>query len=150
MMIRVLVQTDAFDLGGEMARLSHISDSVGGISVFMGQVRGQGDGLESLTLEHYPGMTEKVLIGLAEEASARFGLLGCTVIHRVGTMRVGEPIVFVGTASGHRAEALQATAFLIDRLKTGAPFWKCERFTDGRTTWVEAREADDDAAALWD
>lgn len=149
-MIRVVVQTAAFDLAGEMERLSRISENVGGISVFMGQVRGQGDGLESLTLEHYPGMTEAVLTTLAEEAVTRFSLLGCTVIHRVGTMRMGEPIVFVGTASGHRAEALQATSFLIDRLKTGAPFWKCERFTDGRKRWVEARDADDEAAALWD
>lgn len=150
-MIRVQVQQDEFDMGTEMAALSRISGAVGGMSVFMGQVRGnQGDGLESLTLEHYPGMTEKMLMGLAEEAFSRFHLLGCTVIHRVGTMYVGDPIVFVGTAASHRAAALQATAFLIDRLKTGAPFWKLERFTDGRSHWVDARETDDAAAAAWD
>ncbi|MFT9016941.1 molybdenum cofactor biosynthesis protein MoaE, partial [Acetobacter malorum] len=113
-------------------------------------VRGGADGLESLTLEHYPGMTEKILTELAAEAIKRFSLIGCTLIHRVGTLVVGAPIVFVGTSSAHRAEALAGTNFLIDRLKTGAPFWKCERYQDGRQVWVEAREADDKAAASWD
>ncbi|GAN68508.1 molybdenum cofactor biosynthesis protein MoaE [Acetobacter orleanensis] len=148
-MLRVLVQSGPFEMGAEMDRLSAGSDRVGGISVFMGQVRGGPDGLESLTLEHYPGMTEKVLTGLAREAVRRFSLIGCTLIHRVGTLVVGAPIVFVGASSAHRAEALAATNFLIDRLKTGAPFWKCERYQDGRRVWVEAREADDKASALW-
>ncbi|GBQ17052.1 molybdopterin converting factor large subunit MoeE [Acetobacter cibinongensis NRIC 0482] len=106
--------------------------------------------MESLTLEHYPGMTEAILTQLGQEAVERFQLLDCTIIHRVGTMGIGEPIVFVGSAAAHRAEALQATAFLIDRLKTGAPFWKREQFADGRSAWVDAKAADDNAAAAWD
>ncbi|MCP1215512.1 molybdenum cofactor biosynthesis protein MoaE [Acetobacter orientalis] len=149
-MIRVCVQTEEFDVGQEAARLSRVSDSVGGMSLFVGQVREQNDGLESLTLEHYPGMTEALLTELAQQAHARFNLLACTVVHRVGTLAVGAPIVFVGSAAPHRAAALQATAFLIDRLKTGAPFWKREHFKDGRMVWVEAKEADDTAAAAWD
>lgn len=149
-MIRVCVQTEEFDVGQEAARLSRVSDSVGGMSLFVGQVREQNDGLESLTLEHYPGMTEALLTELAQQAHARFNLLACTVVHRVGTLAVGAPIVFVGSAAPHRAAALQATAFLIDRLKTGAPFWKREHFKGGRTAWVEAKEADDTAAAAWD
>lgn len=147
---RVLVQEDLFDMGAEMNRLSAGAPGTGGTSVFMGQVRGGPDGLESLTLEHYPGMTEKVLTDLAASAMERFSLLGCTLIHRVGTLAVGAPIVFVGTASAHRAEALAGTHFLIDRLKTGAPFWKCEQYQDGRRVWVEARDTDDKAAASWD
>lgn len=149
-MIRVVVQTQAFDIGQEVARLSDVSDGVGGMSLFVGQVRAQGEGLESLTLEHYPGMTEAMLAELAQQAVARFNLLACTVVHRVGTLTVGSPIVFVGSAAPHRAEALQATAYLIDRLKTGAPFWKREQFKDGRRQWVEARTADETAAAAWD
>lgn len=149
-MIRVCVQTEEFDVGQEAACLSRVSGSVGGMSLFVGQVREQNDGLESLTLEHYPGMTEALLTELAQQAQARFNLLACTVVHRVGTLGVGAPIVFVGSAAPHRAAALQATAFLIDRLKTGAPFWKREHFKDGRTAWVEAKEADDTAAAAWD
>lgn len=149
-MLRVLVQADCFETGAEIDRLSTGSDGIGGISIFVGQVRGGPDGLESLTLEHYPGMTESVLKDLAVEAVRRFGLIGCTLIHRIGVLAVGAPIVFVGTSSPHRAEALAATGFLIDRLKTGAPFWKCERYQDGRRVWVEAREADDKAAASWD
>lgn len=149
-MIRVCVQTEEFDVGQEAARLSRVSGSVGGMSLFVGQVREQNDGLESLTLEHYPGMTEALLTELAQQAHARFNVLACTVVHRVGTLAVGAPIVFVGSAAPHRAAALQATAFLIDRLKTGAPFWKREHFKDGRTAWVEAKETDDTAAAAWD
>lgn len=149
-MPRIVVTSERFDVGQETARLSGLSAGVGGLSLFIGQVRGQGDGLESLTLEHYPGMTEAILGQLGQEAVERFQLLGCTIIHRVGTMAVGEPIVFVGSAAGHRGEALQATAFLIDRLKTGAPFWKREQFADGRSAWVDAKAKDDKAAAAWD
>lgn len=148
-MIRVVVQQAAFDVGQEIARLSQVSEAVGGMSLFVGQVRAQNDALESLTLEHYPGMTEALLNDMAQEACTRFDLLACTVVHRVGTMAVGEQIVFVGSAAPHRASALQATAFLIDRLKTGAPFWKREQFQDGRRVWVEAKAADDAAVAAW-
>ncbi|KDE20990.1 molybdopterin synthase catalytic subunit [Acetobacter aceti 1023] len=148
MSVRVLVQQAAFDTGAETARLSSLSDHIGGMGLFIGQVRG-GDGLLSLTLEHYPGMTETILTQLAQEAIQRFGLLGCTVIHRVGRLEVGEPIVLVGTAAAHRGAALSATSFLIDRLKTGAPFWKKEEFANGHAAWVDAREEDEHAAATW-
>ncbi len=103
----------------------------------------------AMTLEHYPGMTERAIERIVASAEARWPLLGCTVIHRVGTLRVGENIVLVIAASSHRQAALDATAFLIDWLKTKAPFWKREESVDGQGAWVEAREADDEAAARW-
>ena len=102
-----------------------------------------------MTLEHYPAMTGAVLEALAGEAAARWPLDGVTLIHRVGRLFPGDRIVFVGAASRHRAAALEACAFLIDRLKTDAPFWKKEEFADGRSAWVEARASDDDAARRW-
>jgi molybdopterin synthase catalytic subunit len=102
-----------------------------------------------MTLEHYPGMTEKALTALADEAKVRWPLCGVTVLHRVGMLRAGDRIVFVGTASDHRAAALEACAFLIDRLKTDAPFWKKEHRSKG-DSWVEARATDDAAARSWD
>jgi molybdopterin synthase catalytic subunit len=100
-------------------------------------------------LEHYPGMTERALQKIADEAWARWPLTGCTVIHRVGRLVPGAPIVLVLTASAHRAAALDSCAFLIDWLKTSAPFWKREEFADGRERWVEAKASDDAAAARW-
>jgi molybdopterin synthase catalytic subunit len=102
-----------------------------------------------MTLEHYPAMTERALQALAGSAAARWPLSAVTIIHRVGELMPGDQIVFVGTASAHRAAALESCAYLIDRLKTNAPFWKSERFADGTTEWVEARGSDDDAAARW-
>lgn len=148
MSIHVAVQSAAFDVGGETARLSGLSPHTGGIGLFVGQVRG-GQGLRAMTLEHYPGMTEASLQALAQEAFTRFELTGCTVIHRVGRLEVGAGIVFVGAAAAHRGGALMATSFLIDSLKTGAPFWKREEYEDGRTVWVDARETDADAARAW-
>lgn len=145
-MIEVRVSADPFDAGVELDRLAQ--SGVGGIASFIGVVRGNG-ALTSLTLDHYPAMTEKALRALAEAAEARWDLAGATVIHRVGTMVPGDRIVFVGTASPHRAAALESCAFLIDRLKTEAPFWKRETFADGRANWVEAREADAAAASRW-
>lgn len=147
--VRVAVQAEAFDVAAEMARLSSLSTLAGGVSLFVGQVRG-GAGLVSLTLEHYPGMTEKVMRALADDAMMRFDLLGCTVIHRIGRLEVGQPIVFVGACAAHRGAALAATSFLIDRLKTGAPFWKKEEYASGAATWVEARVEDEAAASAWD
>lgn len=147
-LIRIVVGESAFDMGKEAARLLTESDGVGGVGSFLGVVRG-GNGLVALTLEHYPGMCEDVLTALAQEAVARFSLAGCTVIHRVGRLVVGEPIVLVLTAAAHRAAALDGTRFLIDRLKTGAPFWKMEEFADGRRVWVESRAEDEAAAAGW-
>ncbi|GBQ30482.1 molybdenum cofactor biosynthesis protein MoaE [Gluconacetobacter azotocaptans] len=148
MTIRVSVQTAAFSMDAERARLMQGAHEAGGVGAFLGVVRG-GAGLRALTLEHYPGMTESMIGRIAAEAQARFGLLGCTIIHRVGRLGVGEPIVLVLCLAAHRAAALDATAFVMDWLKTRAPFWKREEFEDGRTAWVDAREADDAAAARW-
>lgn len=148
MAIHVAVQAAAFDVGVEAARLSALLPHTGGVGLFVGQVRG-GQGLKAMTLEHYPGMTEASLQALAQDAFARFALTGCTVIHRVGRLEVGAGIVFVGAAAAHRGAALMATSFLIDSLKTGAPFWKREEYEDGRTAWVDARETDEDAARAW-
>ena len=145
-MRRVCVQTEDFDSGAELARLETLGG--GAVASFTGLVRGD-DGLTALTLEHYPGMTQTALTALAGEAEARWPLAGLVLIHRVGRMAVGERIVLVATASPHRAAALEACSFLIDRLKTDAPFWKKEERGSGETRWVEARASDEDAAARW-
>lgn len=147
--LRVSVQAEPFGIGEETHALLAEAGPVGGVGSFLGIVRG-GDGLVALCLEHYPGMCEQALTTLAEDAIRRFGLAACTVIHRVGRLPVGEPIVLVLAAAAHRAAALDATRFLIDRLKTAAPFWKAEEFADGRRVWVEARAEDDAAAAGWE
>ena len=125
-----------------------VTGEAGGIGVFVGIVRRDGD-VAALTLEHYPGMTERCLDEIAAEAERRFGLSGCTIIHRVGRLMPGDPIVLVVAAASHRGEALDATRFLIDWLKTKAPFWKKQEFEDGRSAWVEARAADEAAADGW-
>lgn len=145
-MIAVRLQREAFDAGAELARLEALGG--GGVASFIGIVRGQG-GLTALELEYYPGMTEAVLRGIADDAAGRWPLLGVTLIHRHGPLVPGESIVLAAAASPHRAAALEACAFLIDRAKTEAPFWKRERFTDGATRWIEARTEDDAAAARW-
>jgi molybdopterin synthase catalytic subunit len=145
-MIHVSVQTDDFDVGAETARIS--ADGAGAVASFVGYVRGDG-GLCTMTLDHYPAMTDQALNDLAREAHTRWDLGGVTIIHRVGTLKPGAQIVLVATASRHRTNALEATTFLIDTLKTQAPFWKKECFADGRTQWVEARESDVSAAARW-
>ena len=129
-MARILVQDAAFDLAAETALLTAGRVDVGGVASFLGVCRGD-DGLTALVLEHYPGMTERAMTRIAEQAEARWPLTGCTVIHRVGRMLPGDPIVLVLTASAHRAAALESCAFLIDWLKTRAPFWKREEFADG-------------------
>lgn len=149
-MRRVLVQAQAFDPGAELARLGDAA--TGGIASFIGIVRvghSEARRVRALVLEHYPGMTEKALEKLAEEAQARWVLTGCTVIHRMGRLLPGEAIVFVAAASAHRGAALQAVGFLIDGLKTNAPFWKAEEFEDGTREWVAARAEDEDAASAW-
>ena len=146
--IRVCVQREDFDTAAELAALPGGVPGVGAVASFTGIVRG-GGGLIALTLEHYPGMTEAALNAVAAEADARFPLTALTIIHRVGRLTPGENIVLVAAASGHRAAALDAVAYTIDRLKTDAPFWKREETTAG-PRWVEARAADDDAAARWD
>ena len=150
-MARVLVQEAPFDAGAELAALYAGRHEVGGIGCFLGVVRDAASAgpLLAMTLEHYPGMTERALRAIAEEAERRWALAGCTVIHRVGRLRPGEPIVLVATASAHRQAALDSTAFLIDWLKTRAPFWKQEHFATGESAWVDAREADEAAAERW-
>lgn len=138
----------SFDLAAETARLTGNRVDVGGLASFVGVCRGD-DGLAAMVLEHYPGMTERAIGRIAAEACARWPLTGCTVVHRVGRLRPGDPIVLVLTASAHRTAALESCAFLIDWLKTGAPFWKREEFADGRARWVEAKTEDDEAAARW-
>jgi molybdopterin synthase catalytic subunit len=147
-MATIRVQEAPFDVAAETAALQAGDDSVGAVASFLGICRAD-DGIVAMTLEHYPGMTEKALAGIAAQAEARWPLGGCTVIHRVGRLLPGEPIVLVLTASRHRAAALEACAFLIDWLKTRAPFWKMEETASGEARWVDARETDDAAAARW-
>ena len=150
-MARIVVQETDFDTGAEIARLAAGRTDIGGIGCFVGTVRSEAGGraIAALTLEHYPAMTEPALARIADEAARRWDLLGCTLIHRVGRLRPGENIVLVLAASAHRQAALEATAFLIDWLKTKAPFWKKEAFADGHEAWVAAREADEAAAEQW-
>lgn len=143
-MIHVRVSPEPIDLAAEHARV----ERGGAVATFTGLVRAD-DGVEELTLEHYPGATEAALERLAEEATARWSLAAATIVHRVGAMRPGERIVFVAACAPHRAAALEACAFLIDRLKTDAPFWKRER-RGMEARWVEQRDRDRGAAARWD
>lgn len=144
-MIRVSIDEAPIELGVEIAALEE--RGAGGVATFTGVVRGD-DGVTALELEHYPGMTEQALIALAEAATVRWSLLGVTMVHRVGVMVPGDRIVFIGAAAEHRREALEACAYLIDRLKTDAPFWKRERLGDD-ARWVEARDSDAAAAERW-
>lgn len=144
-MIEIRVQPGDFDPAIELARLEALGG--GAVASFVGQVRGDG-GLTELFLDHYPAMTDRMLRALADEAAGRWSLLGVVLIHRIGALGAGERIVLVATASAHRAATLESCAFLIDRLKTDAPFWKRERFGD-RSHWVDAREADHVAADRW-
>jgi len=147
--LRIEVGPADFDAAQELSALA--SGDCGGIGSFVGIVRAGSSHprVTALTLEHYPGMTEAALHRIAQQATARWELTGCTIIHRTGRLLAGETIVFVGAASPHRAAALAATAFLIDWLKTAAPFWKHEEFDDGTASWVAANPADDAAAARW-
>jgi molybdopterin synthase catalytic subunit len=147
----IRVQNADFDIGAEIAALVAGRADIGGIGSFVGTVRNVAGGRQilAMTLEHYPGMTEQAMRRVAAEAESRFPILGCTLIHRVGRLLPGENIVLVAAVSPHRKAALDATAFLIDWLKTGAPFWKKESFADGVEAWVEARVEDEQAASAW-
>ena len=146
----VSVQTQDFDIGAETEALSAGRHDVGAVATFIGLVRGTDDGgVRSMTLEHYPGMTEKALAEIVSDAEARWPLLGARVIHRIGPLMPGERIVFVGVASSHRGAAFDACQFIMDYLKTKAPFWKKEETAEGGR-WVDARETDDEAAARWE
>jgi len=148
-MANVRVQTGDFDVGAEFAALTVGRSDIGGIGCFVGTVRDDAQGIAALTLEQYPAMTQRALERIAAEAERRWSLLGCTVVHRHGRLLPGANIVLVLAASAHRQPALDATGFLIDWLKTSAPFWKKEEFADGTTKWVDARKTDDEAAARW-
>jgi molybdopterin synthase catalytic subunit len=151
-MATVRVQSAPFDTGAELANLLAGRTDIGGIGAFVGVVRGSngGDALVSMTLEHYPAMTERALARIVAAAETRWDLLGCTVIHRFGRLVPGDPIVLVLAASTHREPALAAASFLIDWLKTRAPFWKQEEREDGSVSWVEACASDEEAAARWE
>jgi molybdopterin synthase catalytic subunit len=146
----IRIQQVDFDVAQEIARLSHGRTDIGAVVSFTGICRGTegSEPIAALTLEHYPGMAEAEISRHAEEAIARWPLQGLTIVHRFGRIRPGENIVLVVTASSHRQAAFQAAEFLMDYLKTSAPFWKQEESARG-TNWVEAREHDDAAAARW-
>ena len=145
-MKRVLISGEPISAEVALAGLSDLGG--GAVSSFTGISRDDG-GVTAIELEHYPGMTESSLMRLIDEAFARWALLGAAIVHRIGRVAVGEPVVVVGAASRHRADALEATAFLIDRLKTDAPFWKKEHYADGRSVWVDAKSSDDDRSSRW-
>ena len=148
----VSVQEADFDAGAEVAALSAGRDDVGAVASFVGLVRADkfaaADAVQAMTLEHYPGMTEKALEAIVDEARGRWDLCGVRVIHRVGRLVPGDRIVFVAVASAHRGAAFAACEFIMDYLKTRAPFWKKEETPEGGR-WVDARESDDHAAGRW-
>ena len=146
----IRVQEADFDLGAELAALTRGKTGIGGLAVFVGLVRDMAGGapVEAMTLEHYPGMTEAMLERIEAEARARWPLDDSLIVHRVGRMTPGEQIVLVACTSAHRQAAFEACQFLIDWLKTKAPFWKLEEGPAG-AKWVEARASDDSAAARW-
>ena len=146
----VRVQAEDFDVARELALLRGDNRAVGAVAAFIGTVRDVNDDarVASMTLEHYPGMTEKALAAIVDAAKSRWDIIDALVIHRVGALAPSDQIVLVGVTSAHRGEAFAACEFIIDYLKTQAPLWKKEQTSDG-ARWVEAREADEDAAARW-
>ena len=146
----VRIQTGDFDVAREIAELRRGDARVGAVAAFVGLVRDINDAaaVSTLTLEHYPGMTEKALLRIVDEAKSRWSIYDAVVIHRVGDLKPADQIVFVAVSSAHRGEAFAACEFIMDYLKTRAPFWKKER-TPGGERWVEARASDDEAAARW-
>lgn len=146
----VRVQTADFDVADEIAHLRGNDARVGAVAAFVGLVRdvNDGDAVRTLTLEHYPGMTEKALQAIVDEAKSRWSIYDALVIHRVGTLKPTEQIVLVVVTGAHRGEAFSACQFIMDYLKTRAPFWKKEQTPDGER-WVEARASDHDQSARW-
>lgn len=147
----VRIDTTDFDISNEIKKLTTNCSDIGAIVTFTGAVRGttKSGPLASMTLEHYPGMTERELSAIELEAHKRWPLTGSTIVHRIGTLLPGDNIVLVITASAHRHAAFEAAEFLMDYLKTRAPFWKKETHQDGTAAWVDAREADETAIARW-
>lgn len=146
----VRVQTEDFDVGAELAAMRLASKDIGALVNFVGQVRDMNDGdvVSTLTLEHYPGMTERSLESIEVEAKSRWNIVDSLIIHRVGTLQPLDQIVLVAVTSAHRGEAFKACEFIMDYLKTRAPFWKKEATADGER-WVEAKISDDDAQERW-
>jgi molybdopterin synthase catalytic subunit len=146
----VTIQQDDFDLGAEVAALREADDQVGAVAVFVGTVRERSDGaaISAMELEHYPGMTERAIEAMIDEARGRFDIRAVRVVHRVGPLALRDQIVLVAVTSAHRRAAFQACEFLMDYLKTQAPFWKKETTADG-ARWVDACLADDQALERW-
>ena len=140
--MRISVQREDFDLGAEVKAISG-NPQIGAVASFVGLVRDV-----PMTLEHYPGMTERAIGKIVEEAKGRWDVLDCVVIHRYGELRPNDRIVLVAVASGHRGDAFAACEFIMDYLKTRAPFWKKEQTAEG-TRWVEAKDTDEEAAERW-
>lgn len=145
----IRVQSAPFSLGEESDRFAADRADAGAIVTFTGVVRDVAPGLTAMEIEHYPGMTERALHAIADQAVARFALSDCLVIHRYGRLTPGERIMMVATAAPHRADAFAAAEFLMDYLKSRAPFWKKEITSDGHATWVAAQDADEDALQRW-
>ena len=147
----VRVQVEDFDVSRELAALRGGDARVGAVAAFIGTVRdvNEASTVAAMTLEHYPGMTEKALAAIVDEAKSRWDIIDALVIHRVGELRPADQIVLVGVTGAHRGEAFAACEFIMDYLKTRAPFWKKEATPSG-TRWVDARASDDDAAARWE
>lgn len=148
----IRVQAEDFDVGAEIAALTSGRTDVGAIVTFTGTVRDEakGEPVSEMVLEHYPGMTESELARIEQEACSRWPLQTSLIVHRYGKLVPGDQIVLVITVSAHREAAFEAAAFLMDYLKTNAPFWKREAGPDGSAAWVEARDSDDNAASRWD
>ena len=149
-MATVRIQEEPFDAGALVAETHRANPKVGAVASFIGLVRdiNEGSDVSEMTLEHYPGMTERAIENICREAAERWDVLDSRVVHRVGTLRPTDPIVIVVVASGHRGDAFAACQYIMDFLKTRAPFWKKER-TAGGARWVAARASDDEAAARW-
>ncbi|MFN0217911.1 MAG: molybdenum cofactor biosynthesis protein MoaE [Hyphomicrobium sp.] len=145
------IQEADFDVSAEIAELTRGDVGIGAVATFVGKVRGGSDGrpLAAMTLEHYPGMTESELVRIAEEAEKRFRLSTVKVVHRIGILKPGDNIVLVVACAPHRQDAFDGCAFLMDYLKTRAPFWKKETDPEGESRWVEARDSDDAASEKW-
>ena len=146
----IRVQTEDFDAGAEIARLRASNPEIGAVACFVGVCRDRNDGesVAKMTLEHYPGMTEKALAKIIDQAMGRWRVIDVTVVHRVGELEPTDQIVLVAVSGAHRGDAFAACEFIMDYLKTRAPFWKKEQTPEGGR-WVDARESDDDAAARW-
>ncbi len=148
--MKIAIQTKDFDVSAELKVLSENLPQIGGINVFVGTVRDNhlGDTVSAMSLEHYPGMTEKSLEEILHQAKKRWDVLNATIIHRVGDLKVGDQIVLVAIASTHRGDAFAACEFVMDYLKTSAPFWKKEQTAQG-ARWVDARTSDEERMKKW-